>query len=277
MREGLEGLCLSKLSELEGWFKQFSRVAIMLSGGVDSTTLLAVATRVLGPQNVVAVTINSPAEPPWDLEDAVRFSNEYGVKHLVIDGSYLLNSEEYVSNSRLRCYFCKKLTLGRVLSIASELSAEVVVEGTNADDITSEYRPGFNAVKELAPAVRSPYVELGIGKECVRFIAKFLGIPIHDKPASACLASRIPYGIRITHETLRRVRDGELFLRGLGFKVVRLRDHGEVARIEVGLSELVRAVEPGVRELIVSKLKSLGYKYVAVDLEGYRRGSFDRP
>ena len=267
--------CLDVLSRLECWFRQFNKVLIMLSGGVDSSTLLAVAVRVLGRGGVVALTVKSPVEPPWDFNDAVSIANDLGVKHLVIDGSYLLSSEDFVCNSRLRCYYCKKLTLSRVLSIVDELGVDVVVEGTNYDDVQTDYRPGFNAVKELGPRVRSPYVELGIGKECIRTIAKLLGLRIHDKPASACLASRIPYGDRITLERLQRVRDGELILKELGFKIIRLRDHGDIARIEVGIDELHKVLQEGIRDLVVSKLKELGYRYVTLDLEGYRRSGLN--
>jgi uncharacterized protein len=259
----------SKLEELESWFKRFAKVLVMLSGGVDSTTLLAVAARVLGPERVVAITINSPVEPPWDFEDAVKFAKELGVKHLVVNGSHILSSEEFVANDKLRCYYCKKSILSRVVELASELGVDVIVEGSNYDDL-ADYRPGLNAIREFAPIVRSPYIELGIGKGVIRAIAKLLGISIYDKPPSACLATRIPHGTRITLERLERVRDGELFLRGLGFRVVRVRDHGDTARIEVGVDELNKLLELSVRNSIVDKLKSLGYKYVTVDLEGYR-------
>jgi len=264
-----EGFCLSKLRKLEDWFKQFGKALTMLSGGVDSTTLLAIAVRALGPEGVVAVTINSPLVPPWDFSDAIRFAKELGVRHLVVDCSDVLGSEEFVANDMLRCYYCKKSILSKVVELASELGVDVVVEGSNYDDLT-DYRPGLNAVREFAPIVRSPYIELGIGKEAIRAIAKFLGISIYDKPSSACLATRIPHGTRITLERLERVRDGELFLRGLGFRVIRVRDHGDIARIEAGVSELSKLLEPGVRSSIVGKLKSLGFKYVTIDLEGYR-------
>jgi uncharacterized protein len=259
------------MSRLEGWFRGFSKVLIMCSGGVDSSTLLAIATKVLGRSNVTALTIKSPLQTPWDLDDAVFIASELGVKHLIIDDSSILSSEDFVSNDLLRCYYCKRLMLSRVLSIANDLGVDVVVEGTNYDDVKSDYRPGFRAVKEFEPRVRSPYVELGIGKECIRTIAKSLGLRIYDKPPNSCLATRIPYGVRITLERLQRVRDGELVLKELGFKVFRLRDHGDIARVEVGVDELHKIVEPGVRDVIVGRLKRLGYKYVTIDLEGYRR------
>ena len=265
--------CLDVLSRLEGWFRQFNKVLIMFSGGIDSSTLLAIAVRVLGSSNVIALTIKSPLQPPWDLDDAVKIANDLGVKHLIIDGSFILSSEDYISNNRLRCYYCKKLEFSKALGIADELGIDVIIEGTNYDDIQLDFRPGFNAVKELEPRVRSPYVELGISKECIRSIAKSLGLRIYDKPPSACLASRIPYGTKITIEKLQRIRDGELFLRGLGFRVVRLRDHGDIARIEVGIDELHKIIQQNIRDLIVSKLKELGYKYVTIDLEGYRRSN----
>jgi uncharacterized protein len=265
----LVDLCFDKLRELESWFKQFAKVLVMLSGGIDSTTLLAVAIKALGPEDVVAVTINSPLEPPWDLEDAIKIAKELGVRHLIIDGSHILRSEEFVANDRLRCYYCKKSILSKVLELTGELGVDVIVESSNYDDL-ADYRPGLNAVREFAPIVRSPYIELGIGKKVIRAIAKFLGISIYDKPPSACLATRIPHGTRITLERVEKVRDGELFLRGLGFRVVRVRDHGDTARIEVGVDELNKLLEPSVRNSIVDKLKSLGYKYVTVDLEGYR-------
>jgi uncharacterized protein len=180
-----------------------------------------------------------------------------------------LRSEEFVANDRLRCHYCKKSILSKVVELASELGVDVIVEGSNYDDL-ADYRPGLNAVREFAPIVRSPYIEPGIGKEAIRAIAKFLDISRYNKPSSACLATRIPHGTRITLERLERVRDGELFLRGLGFRVVRVRDHGDIARIEVGIDELGKLLEPDLRNSIADKLKSLGYKYVTVDLEGYR-------
>jgi len=267
--------CLDKLGMLECWFKQFSKVLIMFSGGVDSTTLLVIATKVLGSDNVIALTIKSPLQPPWDLDDAIKTSNELGIKHLIIDGSFILSSEEFISNDRLRCYYCKKLMFSKVLGIANELGIDVIVDGTNYDDIKLDFRPGFNAIKEFEPRIRCPYVELGISKDCIRSIAKSLGLSIYDKPPSTCLATRIPYGSRITLERLQRIRDGELFLRGLGFKVIRLRDHGDIARIEVGIDELRKVLEGSIRDLIVCKLKELGFKYVTLDLEGYRRSGLN--
>ena len=265
--------CLDVLSRLEDWFRQFNKVLIMFSSGVDSSTLLAIAVRVLGSSNVIALTIKSPLQPPWDLDDAVKIANDLGVNHLVIDGSFILSSEEFISNNRLRCYYCKKSMLSKVLDVASGLGIDVVVDGTNYDDVQLDFRPGFNAVKELEPRVRSPYVELGIGKDCIRSIAKSLGLPIHDKPPSACLATRIPYGTRITIEKLQRIRDGELLLKELGFKVFRLRDHGDIARVEVGIDEIFKILQPSIRNSIIDKLKELGYKYITLDLEGYRRSN----
>jgi len=268
--------CLDMLSRLERWFRQFSKVLIMFSGGVDSSTLLTIAIRVLGRDNVIALTIKSPLQLPWDLDDAISIANDLGVKHLIIDGSFILSSEDFVSNSELRCYYCKKLMFSKVLGIADELGVDVVVDGTNYDDVQLDFRPGFKAVKELEPRVRSPYVELGISKECIRTIAKSLGLRIHDKPPNSCLATRIPYGVRITIERLQKVRDGELILKELGFRVVRLRDHGDIARIEVSVDELHKIIQSSIRSTIISKLKGLGYKYVTIDLEGYRRSGSNR-
>jgi uncharacterized protein len=131
----LVGLCFDKLRELESWFKQLAKVLVMLSGGIDSTTLLAVAIKALGPEDVVAVTINSPLEPPWDLEDAIKIAKELGVRHLIIDGSHILRSEEFVANDRLRCYYRKKSILSKVLELTGELGVDVIVESSNYDDL----------------------------------------------------------------------------------------------------------------------------------------------
>lgn len=240
----------------------------MLSGGVDSTTLLAVAVEVLGNDNVIAVTVTSPVHHPRDLDDARRYCNLFNVRHVVIDASELMNIEEFTRNDLMRCYYCKKFMVSKVLD--SVKGVDILIEGTNADDLRYDFRPGYKAIEEFRQLIRSPYVELSVSKECIRLIAKSLGLDIHSKPPNSCLATRVPYGNRITLDMLNSIRNAEDHLIKLGFKVVRARVHGDIARIEVDIDELPKIINHEVRLSMVKFIKSLGFKYVVLDLEGYR-------
>lgn len=240
---------------------------VAFSGGVDSSLVCAVAKEVLGGR-VIAVTATSPTYPPEELEEAKRVANWLGIKHLVIETDEI-NDENFRSNPPERCYFCRGELFARLEQIRKHLGFKAILDGTNHEDL-SDFRPGIKAAREFG--VISPLALAGLSKQEVRKLAAKRGLPNHDKPANPCLASRIPFGYAITPQRLGRIARAERFLHGLGLKVVRVRDHGEVARLEVGRSELPKAFK--LRAEIVRELKKLGYAFVALDLEGYRTGSF---
>lgn len=247
------------------------RVVVAYSGGIDSTYLCAVALEELGEENVVAVTAVSETYPPRELEEAKSLARALGFSHRLLETAELAD-ERFRSNPPERCYYCKSELFGKLRSLAEAEGYGRVVDGTNADDV-GDYRPGRKAAAELG--VRSPLLEAGLGKREIRELARLRAIPIWDKAAAACLASRFPFGRTLSVEGLRRVDRAEEILRKLGLRQVRVRDHGDVARIEVGAEELDRLVSPEARAAAVRGLKELGYRYVALDLEGYRTGSLN--
>jgi len=262
-----------KLAELEEWFKGVGGpVVVAFSGGVDSSVVLAAAARALGPPQVYAVTADSPLYPRSELEWAKRVAELLGVNHVVIATSEL-EDENFASNPPLRCYYCKKELARKLKEVAKRVGARVIVDGTNSEDLGG-HRPGYLAFSE--EGVRSPLAELGFTKADVRRAARLLGLPNWDKPSMACLASRIPYGQRITVERLKRIEAAEAAVRSLaGVRQVRVRDHGDIARIEVGRDERRAFFSEEVMDKVARELKLLGWKYVALDLEGYRSGSMD--
>lgn len=245
-------------------------VVIALSGGVDSSTLAAICYDVLG-ERAVAVTAKSPVYPLEEIEGARRIAEEIGIKHYIIETNELLN-ENFVKNPENRCYYCKKELLNILQDFARNFGFKVVFEGTNFSDL-SDHRPGFKAVKEIED-VYTPWAENHFTKEEIRMLAKKLGLSIYDKPAFACLASRIPFGERITEEKLRRIEKAEQIIRKIsGVKQLRVRDHQGLARIEVGKDERALLFNIEIIERITCELKQLGFKFVTLDLEGYRPGS----
>lgn len=263
---------LNKLQALIDWFRDKNGVLIAFSGGVDSTLVAYAAKQALG-DGALAVTANSSLLPPGELEEAKRIAKFIGIRHLIIDVNELEN-EHLVENPPNRCYYCKLELMNRLLEIAVEHGLEVVVDGTNADDMKS-YRPGIKALKELG--IRSPLAEVGLSKRDVREISRMLGLPTADKPPVACLASRFPYGMRITPEAVRRVGLAELIVKQVAkVNLVRVRDHGVIARIEVGRSERRKLFDEDVLDEISKRLKELGYLYVTMELEGYVSGSLDK-
>ena len=245
-------------------------VVIAFSGGVDSSTLAAVCHKILK-DKAVAVTAKSPVYPLEDLKDAQKVAKEIGIKHYIIETNELLN-EDFVRNPENRCYYCKKELIEHLQKFAQKIGFKVVFEGTNFSDLRG-HRPGFKAIEEKEN-VFSPWVEAGFTKEEIRSLAKKFGLSNYDKPAKACLASRIPFGERITEERLRRIGIAEKFIREIcGVRQIRVRDHDGLARIEVGREERNRLFNLEIMDKIVEKLKQLGFKYVTLDLEGYRSGS----
>jgi uncharacterized protein len=262
-----------KLAKLEEWFKAIGGpVVVAFSGGVDSSVVLAAAARALGLSRVYAVTADSPTYSRTELEWAKRVAGLLGVNHVII-GTNELDDENFASNPPIRCYYCKKELAQRLKEVAERVGAKVIVDGTNSEDLGG-HRPGYLAFKE--ESVRSPLAELGFTKSDIRQVARLLGLPNWDKPSMACLASRIPYGQRITLERLKRIEAAEEAVRALtGARQVRVRDHGDIARIEVGRGDRRLFFSEEVMDEVARRLKQLGWRYVALDLEGYRSGSMD--
>lgn len=261
----------SQLQALQNILKDMGRVLIAFSGGVDSSFLLHVAGDALGKDNVLAVIAESPTYSESEVRFALEMCERLRVRRRVIKTDEF-SDENFVSNPKERCYFCKKELFSKLLPIAKEENIPFVLDGSNYDD-KSDFRPGTKAKEELG--VRSPLMELGFRKQDIRELSKKLGLPTWDKPSYACLASRIPYGTRITEGILRKVREGEGFLRELGFKQLRVRHHGDIVRIEVDRGSIIEIMKDGMMDRISSKFEALGYIYVTLDLKGYRTGSMN--
>lgn len=259
-----------KLTRLRDLLAQTGGVLIAYSGGVDSTLLLKVAQGVSG-ERVLAVTAQSQTYPSEEVKSAVEMAQQLGVRHRLTETEEL-HDPDFAANRPNRCYHCKKELFSRLLEVAREEGLGVVADGANYDDL-SEHRPGGQAAKELR--VRSPLQEVGLTKQEIRDLSQEMGLPTWNKPSLACLASRIPYGTPITQSDLTQIGAAEQFLHSLGIGQVRVRHHGNLARIEVGPEDLAKFADPNLRQKIVEKLKSLGYTYITLDLQGYRPGAMD--
>lgn len=259
-----------KLSILKENLRNLESVAIAYSGGVDSTFLLKVAHEVLG-NNVIAITAKSSTYPERELMEAKKFAEEIGVKHIIIV-SEELDIEGFSKNPTNRCYYCKKELFTKIQDIAKENKMKHVVDGSNMDD-TGDYRPGMVAAKELG--VISPLKLSNMTKEDIRWFSKQYGLKTWNKPSFACLSSRVPYGSYITIEKLKMIENAEQFLLDLGFRQVRVRHHGEIARIEVSPEEREAFFNLNTMDKVSEKLKEIGFKYVTLDLFGYRTGSMN--
>ena len=258
-----------RLARCRALLKQARRVVVAFSGGVDSTFLLALAVDTLGPENVLAVVGVSPSLARRELEDARRLAGRIGAE-LVEIRTCELDDANYAANPADRCFFCKKELFGRLKELAAERGFEAVASGANADD-KGDFRPGLTAGQQLG--VINPLMQAGLSKDDIRAASRVMGLPTWNKPACACLASRIPYGDAITPERLSRIEQAEYVLRDLGFAACRVRDHGPIARVEVPAEQIPRLAE--LRQRIVGPLKALGFAYVALDLEGFRSGSMN--
>lgn len=245
-------------------------VLVAFSGGVDSTFLLKVAQEELGEQ-VLAVIAGSNTYPEQERQSAIKLAQDLKVRYELIQSGEMDNPD-FVANSPHRCYYCKMDLFSRLKEISDRRNIPFVLDGSNYEDI-GDYRPGSRAARELG--VRSPLQEAGLMKQDIRTLSRELGLPTWDKPAMACLSSRFPYGTKIEVKGLQQVARAEDVLRGLGFTQLRVRHHGDTARIEVPENELIDLVEPAVRSRIVESLKAIGYTYVTLDLMGYRTGSMN--
>ncbi len=260
----------AKLAKLREILAASGGVLVAYSGGVDSALLLKVAVEVLG-DRAHAVTARSEMYPEHEIESAIALAKGMGARLEEIRTDEL-ERELFVENSPERCYHCKKELFGRMVAMAREEGLPLVVDGANVDD-TGDYRPGARAAAELG--VRSPLREVGLTKAEIREASREYGLPTWDKPSYACLASRFPYGDRITAEALRTVRVAEQVLRDFGFRQFRVRHHGVSARIEVEPKDMPKLLDPAVREKVSEEFHRLGYLYVTIDLDGYRTGSMN--
>jgi uncharacterized protein len=245
------------------------RVVVAFSGGADSSLLGYVANQALGPARVLCVTSSSASLGADELANCRALATEWGLRHLVVETNELAD-ESYARNDLDRCYHCKRELMDVLAGPAARESATITL-GVNLDDL-SDFRPGQRAAAERGAVF--PLVEAGLAKHDVRELSRQLGLRTWDKPAAACLASRIPHGTPVTLGALQRVGAAEATLRGLGFRVLRVRHYGDTARIELGLDELPRALEA--RESIVAAIRAVGYRHVTLDLEGFRSGNLSR-
>jgi uncharacterized protein len=255
-----------KLEALRRRLKELGSVLVCYSGGVDSAFVLAVAKDVT---RTVGMTAVSPSLAPDEREAAIDLARRIGADHQLVE-SHEIDDPSYLQNNPDRCFHCKSELYRIAADKRGEWGLDAIVNGTNRDDL-GDYRPGLEAARNAG--VVSPLVELGFNKSDVREAAHLIGLEVWDKPAAACLSSRIPYGTSVTRERLAQIGGFESALKALGFRQVRVRYHGEVARIELDIAELPRAAEPGVRESIVAAGKQHGFAYVTLDLGGYRTGS----
>ena len=267
---GQATLLAAKQARLYACVTSLESVVVAYSGGVDSAYMAYVATHLLGPA-ALCVTADSPSYPDRHRQLALRTARELGLRHEVVRTGEL-ERPEYRANPVNRCYYCKHELYTVLAQLARDRGIAHLVDGSNADD-RGDYRPGRQAAREFG--VRSPLDEADLTKDDIRSLARAAGMAVWDEPASACLSSRIPYHFEVTDEKLRTIERAEAVLQELGFRVFRVRHHETLARLEIDLDELPRALQPDVREQIVAGVQAAGYRHVTLDLQGYRRGSLN--
>lgn len=245
-------------------------VLVAYSGGVDSTFLLKIAQEELK-DRVLAITIKSEIHPLSEITVAKKMAQKLKVKHLIINNEILFN-KEFINNPKERCYICKKELFSQINEIVKRHNLNFVLDGSNYDDL-DDYRPGMKAVRELK--VRSPLQETLLNKDDIRLLSKEMDLPTWNKPSNSCLATRIPYGDKITLEKLKRIEQAEEFIHNLGIEQVRVRCHNNLARIEVKEEDLLYLLKEDLRKRIIPQFKKLGFVYITLDLQGYRSGSMN--
>jgi len=257
-----------KYHELIKYLKGLGKVVLAFSGGVDSAFLLRVAKEALG-DHVKAVTILSPYIPKWEIAEAKKLAKELGVQHEIIEAP-IIDSIKF--NPEDRCYLCKTAVFSMILSMAKQQGYNCVIDGTNFDDI-GDYRPGLKALKELE--IKSPLLECKLTKSEIRAFSKELGLNTWDKPSYACLLTRIPYGNELKVEDFEKIENAEKYMMSIGFRAVRVRCHGDLARVEVSKNDRSKLFNEELLDTISKKIKECGFRYVTLDLQGYRVGSFN--